>query len=1555
MKTHLQIIGLCTACCIGTLKADSFCGNPQGPSSPPTIDPYTPTKDPTNCTTPSPAGGVNTFNPFTGNLHREVTDIQVFGSVGEIPLELRRTTTSRYMGGVATPFASSGSWRHNWQWQLIYGGTNGAGQEIINVYYPDGRNELFSKASASAQYLTAVSRVSERVRQASATDYNLIFTDGSQLYFTKSGTGANTRFTPQGLNDRFGQWYPFNTDAKGRVTRVTEPGGRYLELQYGPVGHFSVANVEFSIPASAVPQATSVVVAGDFNGWSTSASPLTLINGTWRTTIPLQLGAWQYKFVINGNTWIPDPSNPDHAPPGPGNNSVINVSLGDEDTDPAGQTPVEFVYESSSAASVSVAGSFNGWNSTSHALTKTGNTWRLTLPIGAGSHLYKFVINGGTWAPDPANPFKAPDGYGGHNSRLAVGPLEEAVLRVQTSDGRGVDYRYGMETSGWTIYGKLTRADYGDGTSALYSYVLPYNRNGRPLIGSVDDPRYPGSATRISYTYQNTGVDGFIHQEKSLTGATLVTLETPSATERTIVWANGLVEQLVYNGVQLVSRGNTTTGTSTASFFDNGFGMKSGWTAANGGTTAYQRTWEFGAIKSTTLPGGATRSRTFTDESRPFYVATETDELGRVTTTTRDSANRPVRIDHPDGTYETFSYNGFGQVAQHRHRNGGIESFTYNASGQMTARTDALGHTTTHTYHTGATSPAGLMASATDPRGFTTSFLYNDRGQLTRITNPDGSTRLTTYDAYGNTLSRTDELGNTWSTSYDAFRRPLTQTDPLGRVTAFSYDIPGACGCPGAGLAGAYASAKPSRITSPAGRITEIYYDATWREISRIQAPNTPDQAVTLFAYDAAGNLASVTDPLGRVTTSTFDVRNRRLSTTDPLGHTTSWTYDAVGNVLTTTFADSTTASTTYDAMNRPLTSTDALGQTTTYTYHPDGSLASLTDARASAYTFVVDALSRRTRMNYPGGSYETWTYDGNSNMTQYRTRAGVTMSCTFDNRNRDTFCDWSDSTPDVTKTYDAAGRVLSISNSVAASAFTYDAAHQMLSESITISGLSGAKTVAYTYDADGNRASLTDPNGSVIAYSNTARGQVASIVADGPPPLATFAYDAAGRRTSRTLENGLTSTYTYDDDGRLTSLAHGSLETLTYTYDAMHRRTGEARSSAPARTFGYDLTGQLIAVNQSTGNATFAYDAVGNRTIVTGAPGAGSYTANNLNQYTTAGGVGPLTYDANGNLATVGGWAYTHNGNSRLVGVSGPSTVTATFGRDGRNRDVKRTINGTTTYLIYDGWNLVAEYDAAGVLTTRYVHGPQVDEILAKVTTTSTTFPLPDALGSTIAVTDASGAVVERVYYSDAFGAPTFKNASGTTLSGTSTGTRFLFTGREWLAALNLYDYRNRTYLAEVGRFVQADPIRFRGGDVNLYRYVFNHPTALMDPTGLLGVGGVALEQMLGRAAAGAVAGGLLGGAPGAVVGAAIGLLITPSTANAPTSGPDDDVVDPMEDPDNWGDPGLPERLNPREKADRDCQDELAKVECREGAYSDAEQSEFMRQCMREKGFDYP
>jgi RHS repeat-associated protein len=62
----------------------------------------------------------------------------------------------------------------------------------------------------------------------------------------------------------------------------------------------------------------------------------------------------------------------------------------------------------------------------------------------------------------------------------------------------------------------------------------------------------------------------------------------------------------------------------------------------------------------------------------------------------------------------------------------------------------------------------------------------------------------------------------------------------------------------------------------------------------------------------------------------------------------------------------------------------------------------------------------------------------------------------------------------------------------------------------------------------------------------------------------------------------------------------------------------------------------------------------------------------------------------------------------------------------------------------------------------------------------------------------------------------------------------RFLYTGREFLKEANLYDYRNRVYSAELGRFLQTDPIRFEAGDGNLYRYVRNAATRFVDPNGL-------------------------------------------------------------------------------------------------------------------------
>jgi YD repeat-containing protein len=456
--------------------------------------------------------------------------------------------------------------------------------------------------------------------------------------------------------------------------------------------------------------------------------------------------------------------------------------LGDQNTDPAGQTPVEFVYESSSASSVSVAGSFNGWSSTANPLTKSGNTWKVTLPVGEGTHLYKFVVNGSSWIQDPNNSFRAPDGFGGYNSKLAVGPMDEAILRVQTSDGRGVDYLYTMETSGWTIYGVLTQVDYGDGTSAAYTYTLPYNRNGRPIIESANDPRYPGRAAMVSYGYQNTGVDGFIQQEKTLGGTPLITVTATNDVNRTLTWANGLVEHLAYGSLQLLSRSNSVTGARTASYFDNGYGMRSGWKNAANGETTYERTLQFGAVKKTTRPDNTSVTRTFTDENRPFFVATETDELGRTTTYTRDGSGRATRIDYPDSTYETFTYNGFGQVLAKRLRDGATNSNAYGSAGRRTSSTDGTGASTTYTYDA-----AGNKLTEQRADGATTTYTYTPANRVATVKDAANKTTGFTYDGLGNMLALTDAMSRTHTFTYDGAGRRKTFQYPDSSQEGYGY------------------------------------------------------------------------------------------------------------------------------------------------------------------------------------------------------------------------------------------------------------------------------------------------------------------------------------------------------------------------------------------------------------------------------------------------------------------------------------------------------------------------------------------------------------------------------------------------------------------------------------------------------------------------------------------------------------------------------------------------------------------------------------------------
>lgn len=86
---------------------------------------------------------------------------------------------------------------------------------------------------------------------------------------------------------------------------------------------------------------------------------------------------------------------------------------------PSGKLEVTFRYRSTPGRRVQVAGSFNSWSQDSDALKESQpGVYELTLEIPSGLHQYKFVVDGSTWTPDPANQRRAPDGHGGHNSLL---------------------------------------------------------------------------------------------------------------------------------------------------------------------------------------------------------------------------------------------------------------------------------------------------------------------------------------------------------------------------------------------------------------------------------------------------------------------------------------------------------------------------------------------------------------------------------------------------------------------------------------------------------------------------------------------------------------------------------------------------------------------------------------------------------------------------------------------------------------------------------------------------------------------------------------------------------------------------------------------------------------------------------------------------------------------------------------------------------------------------------------------------------------------------------
>ena len=234
------------------------------------------------------------------------------------------------------------------------------------------------------------------------------------------------------------------------------------------------------------------------------------------------------------------------------------------------------------------------------------------------------------------------------------------------------------------------------------------------------------------------------------------------------------------------------------------------------------------------------------------------------------------------------------------------------------------------------------------------------------------------------------------------------------------------------------------------------------------------------------------------------------------------------------------------------------------------------------------------------------------------------------------------------------------------------------------------------------------------------------------------------------------------------------------------------------------------------------------------------NYVTNAMNQLTNLNGQA-IGYDGNFNYASIGGWQFGYDAERHLTSLTnaGPR---ASFVYDGLGRCVKRTIEGGTTLITYDGWNPILEWDQAGNWKAVNVYGAKADEILLRVTAANGPMSFKrDRRGNVSFVLGSSTQIIEKYSY-DAFGKPTIMNGSGVVNTDShavsAVGNRFMFQGREYFGELGLMDFRHRIYAPTLGRFLQADPTGFDGGDMNLFRYCADDPVDNTDPTGLAGVG---------------------------------------------------------------------------------------------------------------------
>jgi RHS repeat-associated protein len=563
---------------------------------------------------------------------------------------------------------------------------------------------------------------------------------------------------------------------------------------------------------------------------------------------------------------------------------------------------------------------------------------------------------------------------------------------------------------------------------------------------------------------------------------------------------------------------------------------------------------EDGNTVTTTDGDGNVTTNTYDDDQLIKSVVTDPrgNTISSMSYTYDDNGNVLTTTDG-NGNITTNTYDGNQLVSSVIRNAAGIlissTAYGYDQDGNTVTTTDGDGNITTNTYDgdqlikTVVTDPSGKVistmaytydengniATTTDGDGTVTTNTWDgDQLVQTVIRAPDGtfvSSVSYTYDEDGNTLTTTDDLGNVTTNTWDGNQLVKTVvTDVHGTVvssTSFAYDKDG----------------NQTSTTDADSRTIASVYDGNQLVQQTWYNPGGSVANVLNWSYDADGNVLSAGNNAGTYA-MTYD-GNQLITQTTPSGLTLTYGYDQDGDV--TSIADSQGGLTTmtYNALGQVVTKTyqDATTQLRAdYTYDQDGNV--LTEARYS--NLAGTQLVARTQ----------YGYDGNE-LTSIVTTDSAGNTIASYNYTYDT-AGWLISETDNGVTtnyaYDPHGQLIQAGSTT----YSWDANGNPSGPGDVIgpnNELLSDGTWNYSYDAVGNlikKVSIADGTTWTYGYNNANQMVSAAETDAGGNMLVqvSCAYDVFGNRISETVtQNGTTTTTksVYLSDGTLYANLDGS------------------------------------------------------------------------------------------------------------------------------------------------------------------------------------------------------------------------------------------------------------------------------------------------------------------------------------------------------------------------------------------------------------------------------